>query len=216
LKKRRKKICGSTDTATTRPCRTTIYPCPRHLPDGKRRPKKPTLRRLKLAQNVDRSKSIAQAARKSGFSESVVKSRIYDILKAHDVQEAIKDCREVARLNPIEETNELETAVDTKAINQVRAEFEADVEELIARAKDAGTLLTRQEATEKLKPLFAQLLGKAIFDAALDDIKVITKAEADFDAAVHEFILLAKNVGIMVTRNFAAGRLKPFLSGGSK
>jgi hypothetical protein len=211
-KKKKKKKCGSRDTATNRPCQITIFPCTRHTPDGRRRPRKPNLQRLKLAENIPRSKSIAQAGRESGYSEAVVKARIYEIAKSPDVQEAIRESRLTVPVDSNEVTSEFDTAVDSNAVNQARAEFHADVEDLMWRAQDAGTPLTREEAIEKLKPVFAQLLSKAVFEAALNDSNVINKANANFDEAVDSFLQLAKKFGLTVSREFAASRLQPFLA----
>lgn len=60
------------------------------------------------------------------------------------------------------------------------------------RTQELGTPITRGKAIEKLKPLFAELLGEAVFQAALNESEQHKKDEADLEAAIDEFILIAK------------------------
>ena len=99
--------------------------------------------------------------------------------------------------------------MDSEAVNQARAEFQATVDDLIWRYEDNCNLITREEAIALLKPPFAQLLGPSVFDAALNDGCIENNAIAKFDEAVEEFIQMAKDVDITVTREYAVRRLEP-------
>src|SRR5258708_4696541 len=89
LKEREKRKCGSTDTATRRPCQISIYPCPLHTPNGERRPRRLSPRRLKLTKSIAEGKSIAQAGREAGYSAAVIKAKIYQIVQSVEVQQAL-------------------------------------------------------------------------------------------------------------------------------
>ena len=89
-----------------------------------------------------------------------------------------------------------------------------DVEDLMWRSQDAGTSLRREEAIEKLKPIYAQLVSKPVLDALFIDCEVTYNPKLEFDSAVEEFILMAKNAGIVVSRDVAVTRLESYFKGG--
>jgi phage terminase small subunit len=207
LKKRKKKRCGSTETATNLPCQITIFPCTRHTPDGKRRPRKLSLRRAKLAQHIPHSKSIAEAARKAGYSKSVSQSGVYQIVGVPEIQEAID--REASTLHSAAAKEDLDLPIDDKRVNQVRANFYSELDDLVRRAQDGGIPLTREEAIEKLKPVCEQVFGKAVVDAAMNASETASKANPNFDAAVEEVFQTANDAGIRITRGLAIRMLEP-------
>jgi hypothetical protein len=92
----------------------------------------------------------------------------------------------------------------------VRVSFGAQVNDLMWRAENGGIPIGREEAEAKLKPVFVHSFGEGVCDAALNQVKSVVQKQADFEAAVREFVQLAKAAGIPVTGEIAAERLRGF------
>ena len=207
---RKKRKCGSKETASARPCRISIDPCPLHFPDGKRRPRNVSARRINFAKAIAEGKSPAEAGREAGYSDGFIKSRIYTLVKLPDIQGLIERFRQDSPVSPrIHRSSKNAVALDQKGINQARAYFLAEVNDLVNRSRDLGEPLTTEQSLERLKPVFEYLEGKSVIEAAFSEIGSIK--DADFNAAVQEWTDLATKMGIPVTREMAVARLHPWL-----
>lgn len=60
-----------------------------------------------------------------------VRAQIYEIANSPEVQQAVEDYYEAARLAYADTTTELATPVDSKIIDQAKVDFLADVDDLI-------------------------------------------------------------------------------------
>lgn len=125
-----------------------------------------------------------------------------------EIQQAIN--REASLLHSAAAQGEVGLPIDDKIVNEVRANFYAEVDDLVRRAHDRGIPLTREGAIEKLKPACELMFGKAVFDAAMNDSDTINQGNANFDAAVEEVFQTANTVGIKISREFVIRMLEPY------
>jgi len=100
-------------------------------------------------------------------------------------------------------------------VEQATADFYADVDDLVWGSLEDGFPLTREDAIKKLTPVYSQLLGKSLFDIALNNSNLFSQAGANFDTAVEDFVETAEKAGYPVDRDIAKRRLEPFFGNGA-
>lgn len=222
--KGKKNRCGSTETASGRPCNYT-NPCPYHAEGGSskrtaRRSRGGSLRaqqavrQEKLLQGVAEGKTVNKAARDAGYSEKTVAGKVYQIMDTPAMQRRIERTIALAQL----QTDE----IIGRQVGMMRMDI-ADLfpdDEFLQKAQKRGIsqnikkvkrerIIVGYDGPEKDQPIYKMEIAEVEIYDSLDSSKSLSriygqnqlpapnqKALRDFQAAVDRICQAARDTGI--------------------